>query len=113
MMETFHCSFHIWWSKRDRQYVARSLEFTDLTGLGATQEEALAECRVAVECWLEYLADEGLEPPRSPGALVVVMPSADELGASADDTTDTHTSSTFPAPMDIPDVLQQSVTATP
>jgi predicted RNase H-like HicB family nuclease len=50
-------AYRVSWSPDDREFVAVCLDFPELSGLGATQEEALAEARAAVTGWLAHVDD--------------------------------------------------------
>jgi len=73
-------SFNITWSDLDQNYVALCPEFPDLSGLGATPEQAVAELQVALELAIETYQEEGwpLPEPRSQqhysGKVILRMP---------------------------------------
>lgn len=52
-------SFDVRWSEEDREYVATSLEFPGLSGLGRTAEEAVTELRAAMEVAVEAFVEDG------------------------------------------------------
>lgn len=47
-----------------REYVAECLEIPGLSGIGETEQEALAELKDAVAGWLEVLEEDKLSPPQ-------------------------------------------------
>ena len=51
-------SYRVFWSPDDGEYVAVCIELPGLSGLGATQEAAIAEARQAVTGWLAHLEAE-------------------------------------------------------
>jgi predicted RNase H-like HicB family nuclease len=51
------------WSEDDGEYVATCIECANLSGLGDSQESALAEARAAVAAWLAHLEAEGRAAP--------------------------------------------------
>jgi predicted RNase H-like HicB family nuclease len=51
------------WSDRDAECVATCEEFPGLSGLAPTPAHAIAELRVAIAAWLDYLASRGLPAP--------------------------------------------------
>ena len=51
------------WSDRDAECVATCEEIPGLSGLGRTPERALAELRIAIAAWLDYLASRGVPAP--------------------------------------------------
>ena len=61
-------AFRTSWSDRDAECVATCEEVPGLSGLGATPERALAELRLALAAWLDYLASRGLAAPVPRGA---------------------------------------------
>jgi predicted RNase H-like HicB family nuclease len=54
----------VFWSDEDREYVAICIECASLSGLGDSQEAALAEARAVVAAWLEHLEAEGRPAPQ-------------------------------------------------
>ena len=56
--------FRIVWSDEDEGYIATSPEFPGLSAFGETQEEALAEAKVAQELFIEDMRERGEELPR-------------------------------------------------
>ena len=51
-------SYRVLWSPDDGEYVAVCIELPGLSGLGGTQEAAIAEARDAVSGWLAHLEAE-------------------------------------------------------
>ncbi len=49
-------SITILWSDEDQGYIATCLEFPSLSAFGQTEEEALAEAKVALELFIETYA---------------------------------------------------------
>ena len=45
--------FHVFWSNEDQAYVADSVEFAGISGIGPDAETALTEARVALELAIE------------------------------------------------------------
>ena len=72
-------SFAVTWSEEDQNYVALCPEFPDLSGLGETPEEAIAELRVALDLAIEVYEAEGWPLPEPhqnqySGKVLVRMP---------------------------------------
>jgi predicted RNase H-like HicB family nuclease len=57
-------TYRVSWSDEDREYVAICIECASLSGLGDSQEAALAEARAVVAAWLEHLEAEGRPAPQ-------------------------------------------------
>lgn len=60
-----HYHINVFWSENDSCWIA---DFPDLRGcsaLGNSPEQAIAEARVALELWLETMADDGLPIPEA------------------------------------------------
>jgi predicted RNase H-like HicB family nuclease len=55
--------YRIFFSDADEEFVATCDDFPGLSGLGATDEEAAAELRVAVEGWVAHLRGAGQPVP--------------------------------------------------
>lgn len=55
--------FRILWSDEDKGYVATSPEFPGLSAFGETEEEALAEAKVARQLFIEDMQASGEELP--------------------------------------------------
>jgi predicted RNase H-like HicB family nuclease len=60
-------SFRTAWSERDGECVATCDEIPGLSGLGPTPARALAELRIAIAAWLDYLASSGVPAPAPRG----------------------------------------------
>lgn len=56
-------TYRVFWSEDDGEYVATCIECASLSGLGDSQESALAEARAAVAAWLAHLEAEGRPAP--------------------------------------------------
>jgi predicted RNase H-like HicB family nuclease len=56
-------SFRTAWSERDGECVATCDELPGLSGLAPTPARALAELRLVIAVWLDYLAVHGLPAP--------------------------------------------------
>ena len=56
-------AFRTSWSDGDGECVATCDEIPGLSGLGPTPARALAELRIAIAAWLDYLAVHGLAVP--------------------------------------------------
>ena len=56
-------AFRTSWSDRDAECVATCDEIPGLSGLGPTPARALAELRIAIAAWLDYLASRGVPAP--------------------------------------------------
>jgi len=63
MVEIPPYSFHTSWSDRDGECVATCEEIPGLSGLAPTPARAIAELRVAVAAWLDYLSSCGIPAP--------------------------------------------------
>lgn len=55
--------FKIQWSDEDQGYVATSPEFPGLSAFGETEEEALAEAKIARQLFIEDMQESGEELP--------------------------------------------------
>ena len=55
--------FSITWSEGDGEYIAKCPPFPGLSAYGATEEEALAEAKVALEIFLQIYESEGIPLP--------------------------------------------------
>ncbi|HLK11497.1 MAG TPA: hypothetical protein VKW76_08950 [Candidatus Binatia bacterium] len=49
-------AYHVSWSEVDGECVATCAELPGLSGLAPTPERAIAELRVAIDAWLDYVA---------------------------------------------------------
>ena len=60
-------SFRILWSDEDDGYIVTSLEFPGLSAFGETEEEALAEAKIARELFIKDMVEsgEGLPVPQT------------------------------------------------
>ena len=56
-------SFRTSWSDRDGECVATCDELPGLSGLAPTPARAIAELRIAIAAWLDYLAARGIAAP--------------------------------------------------
>jgi len=63
MREVPAYAFRSSWSDGDGECVATCDEIPGLSGLGPTPARALAELRIAIAAWLDYLASHGLPVP--------------------------------------------------
>jgi predicted RNase H-like HicB family nuclease len=68
-------AFRSSWSDGDGECVATCEEIPGLSGLGPTPARALAELRIAIAAWLDYLAAQGLALP------LPIAVKADDRGA--------------------------------
>lgn len=55
--------FNIAWSDEDEEYVATCPAFSGLSAYGKTEEEALAEAKVALEGFIKVCEDKGIPLP--------------------------------------------------
>jgi len=60
---TIKYSFNIAWSDEDEEYVATCPAFPGLSAYGATEEEALAEAKVALGLFIESCQDRNIPLP--------------------------------------------------
>jgi len=67
MVEVPAYTFRTSWSDGDGECVATCDEIPGLSGLGPTQARALAELRLAIAAWLDYLAAHGIPAPSPAG----------------------------------------------
>lgn len=58
-----HYHINVFWSDRDRLWIADVPDLKYCSAHGATPTEAVEEVRVAIEAWLETARDEGLPIP--------------------------------------------------
>jgi predicted RNase H-like HicB family nuclease len=58
-------SFNIAWSDEDQEYVATCPGFPGLSALGETEEEALAEAKVALGLFIETCREKGIPLPEA------------------------------------------------
>jgi len=58
-------SFSIGWSEEDQEYVATCPSFPGLSALGETEEEALAEAKIALGLFLEACKQKGVPLPNA------------------------------------------------
>ena len=58
-------SFNIAWSDEDQEYVATCPGFPGLSALGETEEEALAEAKVALGLFIETCREKGIQLPQA------------------------------------------------
>jgi predicted RNase H-like HicB family nuclease len=56
-------SFRTSWSDRDGECVATCDELPGLSGLAPTPARAIAELRIAIAAWLDFLAARGIPAP--------------------------------------------------
>lgn len=63
-------SYRIFYDAPSGEYVAECEEIPGLSGIGATEMEALAELKEAITGWLATLAADGLPTPPSQGSEV-------------------------------------------
>jgi predicted RNase H-like HicB family nuclease len=66
--------YRVSWSEKDGECVATCVEIAGLSGLGSTPARAVAQLKVAIGAWIDYLASRGLPAPppaRSVGAPAV------------------------------------------
>lgn len=73
-MKDYH--INIFYSDEDEGYIADVPDLEHCSAFGATQEEALAEVRVAMQAWLEVAKAENrpIPPPRYRPAIYQVSP---------------------------------------
>lgn len=62
-----HYAYRATWSDRDGECVATCDEIPGLSGLAPTPALAIAELRIAVAAWLDYLAAHGIPAPAVAG----------------------------------------------
>ena len=55
--------YRVSWSEKDGECVATCVEIDGLSGLGPTPANAVAQLKVAIGAWLDYLASRGLPAP--------------------------------------------------
>lgn len=58
-----HYSYRVFWSSGDGEYVAECNEISGLSGLGASEAEAIKELKVAIGVWLDHLRSVGSPLP--------------------------------------------------
>jgi len=58
-------AFNILWSEEDGEYVATCPAFPGLSALGETEEEALAEAKVALRLFIKTCEERGIPLPES------------------------------------------------
>ena len=56
-------SYWVFWSAEDGEYVAACAEIPGLSGLAATEADAIEELKVAIGGWLEHLDEQGIPWP--------------------------------------------------
>lgn len=56
-------TYRVFWSDDDQEFVATCLEFPSLSGMAETQEEALREVQIAVHGAIEWMIEDGDQPP--------------------------------------------------
>ncbi len=56
-------SYHITWSREDKEFVASFIELPGLSGLGPTIADAVRELKEALSGWLDTAKDQGFEIP--------------------------------------------------
>lgn len=52
----------------EQEFVAVYREIPGLSGVGATESEAIDELKLATNAWLEYLRENNLPPPAAAGS---------------------------------------------
>src|SRR5436190_17939347 len=57
-------SFNISWSEKDGEFLATCPAFPGLSAFGETEEEALAERKVALELFVETFKEKGIPLPQ-------------------------------------------------
>jgi len=55
--------YRVSWSEHDGECVATCVEIAGLSGLGPTPARAVAQLKIAIGAWLDYLASRGLPAP--------------------------------------------------
>jgi predicted RNase H-like HicB family nuclease len=58
-------SFSIGWSEEDQEYVATCPSFPGLSALGETEEEALAEAKIALALFIETCKEKNIPLPQA------------------------------------------------
>jgi predicted RNase H-like HicB family nuclease len=58
-------SFRVFWSHEDGEFVATCVEIPGLSGLGASEAEAIEEVKQAIRVYVDYLDSKGLPPPQA------------------------------------------------
>jgi predicted RNase H-like HicB family nuclease len=56
-------TYRMFWSEEDQEFVGTCLELPSLSGLANDQEQALVEIRNVVRASLEWMLEEGEQPP--------------------------------------------------
>ena len=56
-------TYRVFWSEDDQEFVATCLEFPSLSGLSKDQMQALKEVKVAVGSAVDWMLEEGENPP--------------------------------------------------
>lgn len=59
-----HYHINVFWSDKDRRWIADVPDLKHCSAHGRSALEAVEEVRVAIELWLDTARDEGMEIPK-------------------------------------------------